>query len=73
MANGGVWVCTTWKVPTKSVEPKLGGEAEDRVKKVREWREDKGGKVGRAGPAFNVVRPEIGTATVEGGSSKGGV
>ncbi|GMP53458.1 hypothetical protein CsSME_00018908 [Camellia sinensis var. sinensis] len=28
--------------PHKSVEPKLGAEAEDRVKKVREWRKEKG-------------------------------
>ena len=40
--NGGAGARTTWKVPTKLVEPKLGGEAEDRVKKVREWREEKG-------------------------------
>ena len=40
--NSGSGVHTTRKVPTKSVEPKLDGAAEDRVKKVREWREKKG-------------------------------
>lgn len=40
--NGGRGVRTTWKVPTKSVEPKLDRAAEDRMKKVRECREEKG-------------------------------
>ncbi|XP_028113482.1 caldesmon-like [Camellia sinensis] len=42
MANGGAGVRTMWRVPAKSVEPKLGGEVEDRVKNAREWREEKG-------------------------------
>ncbi|GMP41152.1 hypothetical protein CsSME_00011348 [Camellia sinensis var. sinensis] len=40
--NGGVGVCTVWRVPNKSVEPKLGVAAEERVKKVKAWREKKG-------------------------------
>ncbi|GMP92779.1 hypothetical protein CsSME_00042863 [Camellia sinensis var. sinensis] len=42
MANAEAGVCTTWKVPTKSVEPKLDKAAEDRVKRVRKWREENG-------------------------------
>ena len=30
--SGGVGVRTIWKVPTKSVEPKLGAAAEERVR-----------------------------------------
>ncbi|GMQ07110.1 hypothetical protein CsSME_00051447 [Camellia sinensis var. sinensis] len=41
-ANGGVGVRTVWRVPTKSMEPKLGAAAEERVKKVKAWREKKG-------------------------------
>lgn len=40
--NGGVGVRTVWRVPTKSVEPKLGAAAEERVKKVKAWRENEG-------------------------------
>ncbi|XP_028108407.1 caldesmon-like [Camellia sinensis] len=35
-ASGGVGVRTIWKVPTKSVEPKLGAAAEERIKRVKE-------------------------------------
>lgn len=35
-ASGGVGVRTIWKVPTKSVEPKLGAAAEESVKRVKE-------------------------------------
>ncbi|XP_028101550.1 ribosome-binding protein 1-like [Camellia sinensis] len=38
-ASGGVRVRTIWKVPTKSVEPRLGAAIEERVKRVKEWRE----------------------------------
>lgn len=43
-ANGGVGVLTVWKVPTKSVEPKLGAAAEERVKKVKELMEKEGAR-----------------------------
>ncbi|GMP23750.1 hypothetical protein CsSME_00001236 [Camellia sinensis var. sinensis] len=39
--NGGEGIRATW-VPTKSVEPKLDKATEDRVKRMREWREEKG-------------------------------
>lgn len=38
-ANGGLGARTIWKVPTKSLEVRLGAEAEERVKRVKEWRE----------------------------------
>ncbi|XP_028077394.1 tubby-related protein 1-like [Camellia sinensis] len=43
-ANGGVGVHTVWRVPTKSVEPKLGAAAGEMVKKVKAWREKEGVK-----------------------------
>lgn len=43
-ANGGAGVHTVRKVLTKSVEPRLEGEAEERVKKVKAWREKEGAK-----------------------------
>ncbi|GMP31345.1 hypothetical protein CsSME_00005600 [Camellia sinensis var. sinensis] len=42
--NEGVGVRTIWKVPTKSMEPRLGAAAEERVKRVKEWREKEGAK-----------------------------
>ncbi|THG16967.1 hypothetical protein TEA_010501 [Camellia sinensis var. sinensis] len=42
--NGGVGVRTMWRVPTKSVEPRLGAAAEETVKKVKAWREKEGAK-----------------------------
>ena len=36
---GGAGVRTIWKVPAKYAELKLGATAEERVKKVKEWRE----------------------------------
>ncbi|GMP88587.1 hypothetical protein CsSME_00040517 [Camellia sinensis var. sinensis] len=42
IANDGARVRTMWKVPTKSIEPRLDKAAKDRVKRVREWREEKG-------------------------------
>ncbi|GMQ06660.1 hypothetical protein CsSME_00051153 [Camellia sinensis var. sinensis] len=35
---------TVWKVPTKSMEPRLGAAEKERVKRVKEWREKKGAK-----------------------------
>ncbi|GMP61864.1 hypothetical protein CsSME_00024161 [Camellia sinensis var. sinensis] len=35
---------TMWRVPTKSVEPKLGAATEERVKKMKAWSENKGVK-----------------------------
>ena len=43
-ASEGVGVRTIWKVPTKSVEPKLRAAAEERVKRVKEWREKEGAR-----------------------------
>ncbi|GMP41486.1 hypothetical protein CsSME_00011571 [Camellia sinensis var. sinensis] len=43
-ANGEVRVRTVWRVPTKSVKPKLGAAAEERVKRVKEWREKEGAR-----------------------------
>ncbi|GMP75614.1 hypothetical protein CsSME_00032632 [Camellia sinensis var. sinensis] len=43
-ANGEVGVRIVWRVPTKSVEPKLGVVAEERVKKVKAWSEKEGVK-----------------------------
>lgn len=42
--NGERGVGTTWKVPTMLVEPRLEVEAENRVKRVKEWREKEGVK-----------------------------
>lgn len=42
--NGGVGVHTVWRVPTKSMEPKLGVAAEERMKKVKAWKEKEGVK-----------------------------
>lgn len=41
-ANGGARVRTVWRVPTKSVEPKLGAAVEGRIKKVKAWWEKEG-------------------------------
>ncbi|XP_028116633.1 uncharacterized protein LOC114314353 [Camellia sinensis] len=41
-ASGGVGVRTIWKVPTKSMEPKLGAAAEEIIKKAKAWRENEG-------------------------------
>ena len=35
---------TIWKVLTKSMKPKLGAAAEERVKRVKEWRENEGAR-----------------------------
>ncbi|GMP69869.1 hypothetical protein CsSME_00028961 [Camellia sinensis var. sinensis] len=43
-SNEGVGVRIVWKVPTKSMEPKLGAAAEARVKRVKEWREKEGAR-----------------------------
>ena len=43
-AIGGVGVRTIWKVPTKSGEPKVGAATEERVTRVKEWREKEGAK-----------------------------
>ncbi|GMP93359.1 hypothetical protein CsSME_00043230 [Camellia sinensis var. sinensis] len=40
----GVGVRTIWKVPTKSMEPRLGAAAEERVKRVKELREKEGAR-----------------------------
>ncbi|CAL5387213.1 unnamed protein product [Camellia sinensis] len=39
-ANGGAGLRMVWRVPTKSVEPKLGVTANERIKKVKAWREN---------------------------------
>ncbi|GMP84445.1 hypothetical protein CsSME_00037974 [Camellia sinensis var. sinensis] len=43
-ANGGLGVRTIWKVPIRSVESRLGAVAEERMKRVKEWRERENGK-----------------------------
>ena len=37
-------MCTIWKVPTKSVEPKLRVATKEMVKRVKEWREKEGAR-----------------------------
>ncbi|XP_028099252.1 actin cytoskeleton-regulatory complex protein pan-1-like, partial [Camellia sinensis] len=37
--NGGMGVRTIWKVPTRSMESRLGAVAEEMMKRVKEWRE----------------------------------
>ena len=40
--GGGVGVRMVWRVPTKSMEPKLGAATEERVKNVKALREKEG-------------------------------
>ena len=43
-ANGGLGARTIWKVPTRSMEARLGAEVGERVKRVKEWREKENAK-----------------------------
>lgn len=54
-ANGGVGVRTIWKVPTRSMESRLGAMAEERVKEWREREREREGQMGRACSTVRIV------------------